>query len=171
MNNIVLIGMPASGKSTTGVILAKILCYDFLDTDLLIQQRTGRGLQEIIDTDGIEAFNAIEQSVILTVQAERTVIATGGSVVYGEQAMEHLRAGGKVVYLKLGCEQIERRLDNILTRGVVMSPGQTLRDVYNERIALYEKYADVTADADTDSIERTAENIIRQLGMKTGASL
>lgn len=90
---------------------------------------------------------------------------TGGSVVYSERAMKHLRAGGKVVYLKLGCEQIERRLDNILTRGVVMSPGQTVRDVYDERISLYEKYADVTADADTDSIERTAENIIIQLGL------
>lgn len=165
MNNIVLIGMPASGKSTTGVILAKILRYAFLDTDLLLQERTGRGLQEMIDTDGIEAFNALEESVVLSVRAERTVIATGGSVVYSERAMEHLRAGGKVVYLKLGCEQIERRLDNILTRGVVMSPGQTLRDVYDERISLYEKYADVTADADTDSIERTAENIIKQLGL------
>ena len=165
MNNIVLIGMPASGKSTTGVILAKILRYAFLDTDLLLQESTGRGLQEMIDTDGIEAFNALEESVVLSVRAERTVIATGGSVVYSERAMEHLRAGGKVVYLKLGCEQIERRLDNILTRRVVMSPGQTLRDVYDERISLYEKYADVTADADTDSIERTAENIIKQLGL------
>ena len=165
MNNIGLSGMPASGKSTTGVILAKILRYAFLDTDLLLQESTGRGLQEMIDTDGIEAFNALEESVVLSVRAERTVIATGGSVVYSERAMEHLRAGGKVVYLKLGCEQIERRLDNILTRGVVMSPGQTLCDVYDERISLYEKYADVTADADTDSIERTAENIIKQLGL------
>ena len=163
MNNIILIGMPAAGKSTTGVILAKILKYGFIDIDLIIQEKTGRSLQEIIDHDGIEAFNKIEESIVLTVNAERAVIATGGSVVYSEKAMEHLRSLGKIVYLKLNCEEVEKRLDNIMTRGVVMKAGQTIRELYEQRVSLYEKYADITADANTDSIERTAENIIEKL--------
>ncbi len=163
MNNIILIGMPAAGKSTTGVILAKILKYGFIDIDLIIQERTGRSLQEIIDSDGIEAFNKIEESIVLSVNAEKSVIATGGSVVYSEKAMEHLRGIGKVVYLKLSCEEVEKRLDNIMTRGVVMNPGETIRDIYDRRASLYEKYADSTADANTESIERTAENIIKKL--------
>lgn len=163
MNNIILIGMPAAGKSTTGVILAKILKYGFIDIDLIIQEKTGRSLQEIIDGDGIEAFNKIEESIVLSVNAEKSVIATGGSVVYSEKAMAHLSDIGKVVYLKLSCEEVEKRLDNIMTRGVVMNPGETIRDIYDRRASLYEKYADITADANTDSIERTAENIIKNL--------
>lgn len=163
MNNIILIGMPASGKSTAGVILAKTIGYGFLDIDILIQERTGRTLQDIIDGDGIEEFMKIEEQTVLSVDVEKTVIATGGSVVYGEKAMAHLQTIGSIVYLKSSCENIEKRLDNIMTRGVVMKPGRTIRDVYAERVSLYEKYAGVTVDADTDVIERKVEEIIRKL--------
>ncbi len=163
MNNIVLIGMPASGKSTAGVILAKTIGYGFLDIDILIQEETGRTLQEIIDSDGIEGFIQIEEQTVLSVDVKKTVIATGGSVVYGERAMAYLQTIGSIVYLKSSCENIEKRLDNIMTRGVVMKPGRTIRDVYAERVPLYEKYAGVIVDADTDVIERKVEEIIRKL--------
>lgn len=163
MNNIILIGMPASGKSTAGVVLAKILGYGFLDSDILIQEETGRTLQEIINKDGIDVFLQTEEQTVLTIEVRKTVIATGGSVVYSENAMKHLGNLGKIVYLQSSFEAIEKRLDNILTRGVVMKPGQTIYDIYTERIPLYEKYADITVDAGTGSIERTAENIIDKL--------
>ena len=144
MRNIVLIGMPGCGKSTVGVVLAKNLAMDFLDSDLLIQRDMGMRLSAIIEQYGDDGFRLVENRVNSGIQAENSVIATGGSVIYGEEAMEHLKRIGTVVYLKLSYEQIEERLGDLHARGVSMKPGQTLRDLYNERCPLYERWADVT---------------------------
>ena len=149
-DNIILIGMPGCGKSTIGVLLAKNLAYGFLDSDLVIQEQSGRKLQEMIDEMGPEAFSAFEDAVNATLIPHNTVIATGGSAVYGTRAMEHFREIGTVVYLKASYETIEKRIRNFATRGIVIPEGQTFRDVYNERTALYEKYADITVDVDAD---------------------
>ena len=148
-DNIILIGMPGCGKSTIGVLLAKNLAYGFLDSDLVIQEQSGRKLQEMIDEMGPEAFSAFEDAVNATLIPHNTVIATGGSAVYGTRAMEHFKQIGTVVYLKASYETIEKRIRNFATRGIVIPEGQTFRDVYNERTALYEKYADITVDVDT----------------------
>ncbi len=148
-DNIILIGMPGCGKSTIGVLLAKNLAYGFLDSDLVIQEQSGRKLQEMIDEMGPEAFSAFEDAVNATLIPHNTVIATGGSAVYGTRAMEHFKEIGTVVYLKASYETIEKRIRNFATRGIVIPEGQTFRDVYNERTALYEKYADITVDVDT----------------------
>lgn len=148
-DNIILIGMPGCGKSTIGVLLAKNLAYGFLDSDLVIQEQSGRKLQDMIDEMGPEAFSAFEDAVNATLIPHNTVIATGGSAVYGTRAMEHFREIGTVVYLKASYETIEKRIRNFATRGIVIPEGQTFRDVYNERTALYEKYADITVDVDT----------------------
>lgn len=147
-DNIILIGMPGCGKSTIGVLLAKNLAYGFLDSDLVIQEQSGRKLQEMINEMGPEAFSAFEDAVNATLIPHNTVIATGGSAVYGTRAMEHFREIGTVVYLKASYETIEKRIRNFETRGIVIPEGQTFRDVYNERTALYEKYADITVDVD-----------------------
>lgn len=157
--NIVLIGMPGSGKSTTGVLLAKTLGRRFIDTDIRIQEVTGRLLQEIIDADGVGAFLEIEEDTILALHRHHAVIATGGSVVYSPRAMEHLGQQGIVVYLQVSCEVIERRLKNITTRGLVLHPGQTLRELYDERVPLYEKYADIPLDCSEDPVEHCVEKI------------
>ena len=149
-DNIILIGMPGCGKSTIGVLLAKNLAYGFLDSDLVIQEQSGRKLQEMIDEMGPEAFSAFEDAVNATLIPHNTVIATGGSAVYGTRAMEHFKEIGTVVYLKASYETIEKRIRNFATRGIVIPEGQTFRDVYNERTALYEKYADITVDVDAD---------------------
>ena len=149
-DNIILIGMPGCGKSTIGVLLAKNLAYGFLDSDLVIQEQSGRKLQDMIDEMGPEAFSAFEDAVNATLIPHNTVIATGGSAVYGTRAMEHFREIGTVVYLKASYETIEKRIRNFATRGIVIPEGQTFRDVYNERTALYEKYADITVDVDAD---------------------
>lgn len=162
-NNIVLIGMPGVGKSTVGVILAKIKGYMFSDADLLIQDREKRLLCEIIEEDGIDGFLRIENEVNAQINAKNSVIATGGSVVYGEEAMNHLKNIGIVVYLKVGFEEIERRLGNIKDRGVVLKEGQTLKDLYDERTPLYEKYADITVDESGLGIEETVERITDEL--------
>ena len=148
-DNIILIGMPGCGKSTIGVLLAKNLAYGFLDSDLVIQEQSGRKLQDMIDEMGPEAFSAFEDAVNATLIPHNTVIATGGSAVYGTRAMEHFKQIGTVVYLKASYETIEKRIRNFATRGIVIPEGQTFRDVYNERTALYEKYADITVDVDT----------------------
>ena len=155
MKNIILIGMPGVGKSTVGVILAKELGYRFLDTDLVIQEREGIRLKEILERDGVDGFLSIEEDVCATLQAEHSVIATGGSVVYSGKAMEHLRAIGTVVYLQLPYAQLEKRLGNLHNRGVVLRDGQTLRALYEERIPLYERYADVTVDESGLDTEET----------------
>ena len=138
--------MPGCGKSTVGVLLAKSMLMDFVDTDLIIQKKCGKGLCEIIDEKGLSGFEAIEEEVLSGVFAENTVIATGGSAVYCKNGMENLKKNGAAVYLKLSPEDIVRRIDNITTRGIVMRKGSTIADLYAERAPLYEKYADLTLD-------------------------
>ena len=159
MNSIVLIGMPGAGKSTVGVVLAKRLGYHFMDSDLLIQEREGRLLHEIIEQEGDEGFLAIENDVNRSLQLERTVIATGGSAVYGKEAMEHLGKIGTIVYLKISYEELQRRLGNLKDRGVVLREGQDLRGLYDERTPLYERYADMVIDQDGRTIEETSRMI------------
>ena len=163
MNNIILIGMPGSGKSTVGVLLAKTLGYTFLDTDLVIQEREGRLLQDLVDEWGVEAFLDREAAAICSVDCDRTVIATGGSVVCRDGAMEHLRELGRIVYLQLPLEELERRLHNISTRGIAMEPGQTLQDLYEFRTPLYERWADLTVDCAGQSLEQTVAAVLRTL--------
>lgn len=161
MDNLILIGMPGAGKSTAGVILAKVLGFDFLDSDLVIQQQEGRLLSEIIAAEGAEGFIQIENRVNAGLQTHHTVIATGGSVVYGEAAMEHLKQIGTVIYLKLSYKIIEKRLQDIKNRGVVLQEGQDLRALYEERTALYENYADIVIEEDGLTIEKTIEKILQ----------
>lgn len=162
-NNIVLIGMPGVGKSTVGVILAKILGYQFIDADLLIQEREGKLLKEIIEEQGVDGFVQVESEVNQSINSEKAVIATGGSVVYGKEAMEHLSDIAIVIYLELELPALTRRLGNLKKRGVVLRDGQTLKDIYNERVPLYNKYADIIVNEHHCSIERTVEKIIKKL--------
>ena len=148
--NIILIGMAGCGKSTIGVLLAKTLGREFIDTDLIIQRREGQLLQEIINKRGLAAFREAEEAALLSVDASRTVIATGGSAIFCPDGMEHLKRGGKCVFLRLPYEEIERRVKNIATRGIAISPGKTLRDAFDERAPLYEKWADVIVDGGGD---------------------
>ena len=163
MDNVILIGMPGAGKSTVGVILAKVLGYKFIDSDLLIQEQEGCLLRDIIDKKGLDGLIAVEERVNSAIIADRTVIATGGSVIYGKKAMEHLKSIGTVIYIKLDYKTIASRLGNIRQRGVVMRPGQTLLDLYNERCPLYEKYADLTVDASGLGIEELVEQLVIKL--------
>ena len=162
-SNIVLIGMPGVGKSTIGVILAKIIGYHFLDSDLVIQEREQRLLHQIISQEGTEGFLKIENEVNASLNVERTIIATGGSAVYGKEAMEHLKEIGEVVYLKADYPTIKKRLGNLKTRGVALKEGQTLKDLYEERCALYEKYADVVVDEQGLGTEETIGAVLRGL--------
>lgn len=146
IDNITLIGMPAAGKSTVGVLLAKRLGYSFVDVDLVIQEKEGRLLKEIIRTRGLEGFMELENRVNAELSVSRSIIAPGGSVIYGEQAMRHLKAMGIVVYLKISCEELRKRLGDVEDRGVVLRPGMTLEDLYDERTAYFERYADITVD-------------------------
>ena len=159
MKNIVLIGMPGSGKSTVGVVLAKMMGFHFLDCDLVIQEKEGRLLSEIIEKEVCDGFLAVEDRINAGIICDRTVIATGGSAVYGENAMAHLKEIGTVVYLKISYEELKNRLGDLKDRGVAMKEGQTLKDLYEERIALYEKYADVIIDQNGKRIEATAREI------------
>ena len=143
MDNIILIGMPAAGKSTIGVIIAKRLGYQFVDVDLLIQEKEGKLLKDIIAERGIQGFLEVEDQVNAGLHVERTVISPGGSVVYCENAMKHFKKIGKVLYLKASFETISRRLKNVRGRGVVLGDGQTLKELYDERVELFEKYADI----------------------------
>ncbi len=161
--NIILIGMPGCGKSTIGVLLAKSMLYSFLDTDLIIQQKLSMPLCEIIKAKGAEEFKVIENDILSEINADNTVIATGGSAVYGKEAMKHLKEIGKIVYLKLPLEEIERRIKNIKTRGIVMSENTTLDVLYNERTHLYEHYADITVDCTGLTAEECVEKIISNL--------
>ena len=155
-NNIILIGMPGCGKSTVGVVLAKIMGYRFLDSDLVIQERENRLLCEIIEEDGTEEFNRIENSVNASICVENTVIATGGSVIYGKEAMEHFKKIGVVVYIKLPYEELKHRLGDLTKRGVSMKKNQTLKELYDERQPLYENYADIVAGEENMNISETA---------------
>ena len=162
-NNIVLIGMPASGKSTVGVILAKLMGYDFIDTDLLIQRRAGMRLSEIIEARGLQGFLELEESVCAGLEADRAVIATGGSAVYGESGMAHLRQLGRIVYLDVSLESLRGRLRDMRGRGVALRPGQTLEELYHERTALYRRWADVTVDEGGRTLEETVSAAVRAL--------
>lgn len=145
-DNITLIGMPSSGKSTIGVLLAKRLGYSFLDVDIVIQEKEKRLLKEIIADEGLDGFLEVENRINAEVEAHRSVIAPGGSVIYGKEAMEHYRQISQIVYLKLNYQEVERRIGNVVDRGVALKDGMTLRDLYDERVPYYEKYADITID-------------------------
>jgi shikimate kinase len=166
--NIVLIGMSGAGKSTLGVLLAKALGMDFVDTDIVIQRREGKRLQDIINAEGIGRFHGIEEDTVSGLLADNCVVATGGSVVYSERAMQALKKNGTVVYLHVGFEEIEARLQNIKTRGIVMKAGSSLRDVYEERLPLYRKYADVTVDCTGRGVENSVGEIIKAPSQDNG---
>ena len=158
-DNIVLIGMPGAGKSTVGVVLAKRLGYHFMDSDLVIQKQYGKLLHELIDEHGVEGFWKLENDVNAAIDVQETIIATGGSAVYGEEAMQHLREIGTVIYLQLSYEEIEDRLGDLNSRGVTLHPGQTLRELYEERIPLYEKYAHITIPCDNKYLRHVVKEI------------
>lgn len=159
-SNIVLIGMPGVGKSTIGVVLAKVLGYQFIDADLVIQETEKKLLHEIIAEVGTEGFIEVENRINSGISAEHAIIATGGSVVYGAEAMKHLKEIGTIVYLKLPYDALERRLSDIKGRGVVLKEGQDLRALYEERVPLYEKYADLIVDEKQLNVEQTIEKIL-----------
>ena len=163
MKNIVFIGLPASGKSTVGVVVAKRLGYKFVDTDLVIQEVEKRLLKEIIAEEGNEGFLRIEDRVNAEIQEERAVISPGGSVVYCENAMRHYKETGMIVYLHTSYETINNRLHNAKNRGVVLKDGQTLKDLYEERSALFERYADLTISEEGRDLEETIEEVLRVL--------
>ena len=163
MNNITLIGMPGAGKSSIGVVLAKVLGYQFIDSDLLIQKEEKRTFSEIIEQDGIDGFKAVEIRVNASIQVENTVIATGGSGVYCDEAMQHLKSEGVVVYLKISLKLLSKRLGNLKDRGVVLKEGQTLESLYEERTELYEKYADIVVDEEDKDLEGSLQIVLDAL--------
>ncbi len=161
--NLVLVGMPGAGKSTTGVLIAKELGFSFVDTDLIIQERENALLQEIIERVGLEKFLQIEESVILSLNVEGAVISTGGSVIYSQPAVTHLKKKGLLIYLEVSYEEIERRISNIASRGIVFGKGKGLRDIYAERTVLYEKNADLVINCTDLTIEEVEQEVIRAL--------
>lgn len=163
MNNIVLIGMPGSGKSTLGVLLAKTLAYSFIDSDLLIQSQQNKKLYQIIEQKGLDYFIKAERDAILTINADNTVIATGGSAVLNEESMKHLSKMGIILYLEHPAYEIEKRIKNINTRGIVMRKNETISEIYAERVPLYQKYADITVNLESSDTERSLEKILEKL--------
>ncbi len=166
--NFTLIGMPASGKSTVGVLLAKRLGYSFVDVDIVIQEKEKRLLKEIIAQEGTDGFMAVENRVNASLDVDHSVIAPGGSVIYGREAMEHLKEISTIVYLKLNYEDVERRLGNLVDRGVVLKDGMTLRDLYNERVPYYEKYADITVDETGQTAGETVDYLRKVIERRLG---
>ena len=164
-DNIVLIGMPGAGKSTLGIVLAKILNYDFIDADLVIQNSCDKTLQKLIDACGPEGFIQVENEILRELYASKSIIATGGSAIYSEPAMDHLSDIGRVVYLKISFDELKQRLADFSERGVVMRDGigMSLRDLYDERLPLYEKYADITVDVNDLSITAAARKVAAAL--------
>lgn len=158
--NLVFIGMPAVGKSTVGIVVAKRLGMRFIDTDLLIQEREGKLLREIIAEKGEEGFLEIENEVNASVNVKNSVISPGGSVIYCKEAMKHYKKIGTIVYLKASYQTIKRRIKNPKKRGVVLKEGQSLRDLYYERVPYFEKYADITVCEDGCRIEDTIKNVL-----------
>lgn len=161
--NVILIGMPGAGKSTVGVVLAKRLGFRFLDSDLCIQEQEHRLLHEIIETEGTDGFLQVENRVNASLKVTESVIATGGSAVYGTEGMEHLKRDGIVIYLQLSCKEIEKRLGDLAQRGVVLKDGQTLYDLYLERVPLYETYADITIPCEEKEIRTIVALIAEQI--------
>ncbi len=166
-SNIVMIGMPGAGKSTVGVVLAKTLGMGFVDVDLVICQINGGSLQEIVDRNTHEDFLRLEGAAALSLACERSIIATGGSLVYSEKAMEHLKKIGTVIYLRVGLDELKKRINNLSTRGIAFLPGETLDDLYEQRTPLYEKWADITIEVNKESkIEDVALRIKSELNDK-----
>lgn len=165
MNNVILIGMPGSGKSTVGVLLAKMAGLDFIDSDLLIQKAVGKRLFEIIEEKGNDEFLKIENRINSEINAHNSVIATGGSAVYCKEAMEHLKTLGRVVYIKVPLAEIKRRIGDFSTRGIVIKNGNSIEDLFAERVPLYEKYADITVECDNADIKENAERLLLALGL------
>ena len=174
MGNVTLIGMPGSGKSTVGVLLAKALGYGFLDTDLVIQQQEGALLQEILDEKGVPYFLDAEERAVRSVECDRHVIAPGGSVVCREGAIAHLKAAGPVIYLRVPLarvgnlpsllEELKARIHNLDSRGIALEPGQTLEDIMDLRAPLYERYADAVVDAvPGQSTAQTVSSVLERL--------
>ena len=159
-SNITLIGMPGAGKSTVGIVLAKILCKNFIDADLVIQHNEGKRLHKIIEEIGNEKFLKLENSTLANMKVYNSIISTGGSAIFGKEAMAHLKKTSTVVYLKVSYDIIEKRLGNLKRRGVILDEGQTLRDIYDIRTPLYESYADIIIECDNESdIQATAMKI------------
>ena len=164
--NITLIGMPGSGKSTVGFALARATHMRFVDVDKVIIEQEGKPLSQIIDEVGDDGFRAVENRVNATLSTRNSVIAPGGSVIYGEEAMAHLRQISTVVYLKVSCEELQRRLGDLHARGVTIRPGQTFADLYNERCPLYEKYAHVTMETDGKKLPEVVKAIMNKLRLR-----
>lgn len=167
-DNIILIGMPGAGKSTLGIVLAKIINYSFIDADLLIQDQCDKTLQKIIDAMGPEGFITVENEVLCNLQTHHTIVATGGSAVYSDEAMKHLKDIGTVVYLKVSLEELTDRLGGLYERGVVMKNGMgmSLTDLFTERTPLYEQYADVTLDINGLSVRDAARKLVDVLSLQ-----
>lgn len=163
MKNIILIGMPGAGKSTIGVLLAKTLLMDFCDTDLIIQKQAGTSLCDIIKEKGTDEFIKLENEIIAEQNFKNCVVATGGSAVYGEKAMQKLCSNGTAVYLKVDVNELEKRICNIHTRGIAMKEGTTIAELYGERAPLYEKYADTTVECTHLTPEQCVDRITEQL--------
>lgn len=163
MDNIIMIGMPGSGKSTVGVLLAKALGMDFIDTDLIICRNSNMKLQEIIETQGLEAFSKLESDVGKSLRTHHSVVATGGSMVLYEEAMKSLKELGTVVYIDVDYSELKRRIRNIKTRGITFAEGETLKDLYEHRTPLYEKYADITVKSGKGRIEDTVSKVMEKL--------
>lgn len=161
--NVILIGMPGSGKSTCGVVAAKLMLKNFFDTDLLIQNIEGASLQDIIDNKGNDYFQEAEEKAILSLDIQGTVIATGGSVVYSQKAMEHLKSLGKIIFLNIDYEHMLSRISNLSTRGVLIKNGETLKDMFDERLPLYEKWADDVINCNDNTVQQTAEAIAAKI--------
>lgn len=168
-SNLVLIGMPGVGKSTIGVVLAKHLGLNFIDTDLLLQARAGGRLQQIIDDQGLADFLSLEEQVILDLKDRQSVIATGGSVIYSPFAMDALRSNGHLIYLKISLLQLQQRLDDMGQRGVVIEQNQSFADLYNSRTRLYEQYAELTVDCDNQTPSQVVQRVQMAIAQTSGA--
>lgn len=160
LNSLTLIGMPGSGKSTVGVIVAKLLAKEFVDTDILIQTACGEPLQDILDRDGYLQLRSIEESLISDLQVLNSVVATGGSAVYGERAMAHLKASSTVIWLKTSIDLLFERITNFETRGIAKAPGQSFEDLFIERERLYAIYADAVVDTAEGNFDTVAQEIV-----------